>query len=141
LRPYPGLIVEDKTYSVTIHYRHVRQKRLVVQVINDAVRGLEGSRVVGGKQAVNLVPSDAPHKGIALERARRLLTCDAAIYAGDDETDEDVFKTASPPRLLSIRIGAARASGAGYYLKTQYEIDALLRMLVRLRPKGLAKVD
>lgn len=27
LQPYRGLSIEDKTYSVTIHYRQVREKR------------------------------------------------------------------------------------------------------------------
>lgn len=67
LRSYPGLIIEDKTYSVAIHYRCVRHKRGVRKAINDAVLGLHGSRALGGKQAVNLVPRDAPHKGMALE--------------------------------------------------------------------------
>jgi trehalose 6-phosphate phosphatase len=134
LPPFTGLIVENKTYSVAIHYRSARQKRLVAHAINAAVRGLRGSRVVGGKQAVNLVPRTAPHKGRALERAQRLLGCDAAIYVGDDDTDEDAFRMAPPDRLLSVRIGATRKSGANYYLKNQYEIDFLLRTLIRLRP-------
>lgn len=141
LSSYAGLIIEDKTYSVAIHYRCVRQKRLVVQAINDAVLGLHGSRVVGGKQAVNLVPRNAPHKGMALERARRLLACDCAVYVGDDDTDEDAFRVAPTERLLSIRIGATRTSGARYYLKTQYEMDSLLRTLLRLRPSRSATGD
>jgi trehalose 6-phosphate phosphatase len=137
LPPCTGLIVEDKTYSVAIHYRSARQKRLVVQAINAAVLGLQGSRVVGGTQAINLVPRTAPHKGKALERARRLLGCNAAIYVGDDDTDEDAFRTAPPERLLSVRIGATRKSGALYYLKTQSEMDSLLQTLIQLRPNGV----
>jgi len=141
LLSFSGLIVEDKTYSVAIHYRCVRQKRLVVQAINNAVLGLRGSRTMGGKQAVNLVARDAPNKGMALERARRLLACDCAVYVGDEETDEDAFRGPAPERLLSIRIGAARTSGAHYHLKSQGEIDSLLRMLVRLRPRESAGFD
>lgn len=132
-----GLIIEDKKYSVAIHYRRVRQKRLAMEAIHDAILGLPGLRVIGGKQAINLVPRDAPHKGMALEHARQLLACDAAIYVGDEDTDEDAFRAAEPERLLSVRIGAARASSARYYLKTQSEIDSLLRMLVQLRPTRL----
>jgi trehalose 6-phosphate phosphatase len=141
LSPCTGLIIEDKTYSVAIHYRSARRKRLVVHAIKGAVLGLQGSRVVGGKAAVNLVPPDAPHKGRALERARRLLACNAVIYVGDDETDEDAFGAAPPERLMSVRIGAARTSRAHYYLETQSEIDALLRMLIRLRPSRMARLD
>ena len=134
LPAHAGLIIENKTYSVTIHYRTVRQKGLVEQAIHDAVLGLAGSRAIAGRQAINLVPRDAPHKGRALERVRRLLACDAAIYVGDDDTDEDAFRMAPVDRLLSVRIGRAKRSRARYYLKTQPEIDALLRVLIRLRP-------
>ena len=55
------------------------------------------------------------------------------IYVGDDRTDEDAFRRAPQRRLLSIRIGRARRTGATYYLRTQVEIDALLATLIRLR--------
>lgn len=139
LPAHAGLIIENKTYSVAIHYRSVRQKRLVERAIHDAVLGLAGSRAVAGKQAINLLPRNAPHKGRALERARRLLACDAAIYIGDDDTDEDAFRMGPLDRLLSVRIGRAKRSRARYYLKTQSEIDALLRMLIRLRPRRITQ--
>jgi trehalose 6-phosphate phosphatase len=135
LPPYAGVFIENKIYSLAIHYRHVqkKQKRLVIRAINEAVAGLTGSRTIGGKEVINVVPRSAPHKGMALERARRLLACDRAIYVGDDDTDEDVFSGAPPERLLSVRVGIRRSSNASYYLKTQLEIDALLSILVRLR--------
>lgn len=129
----PGLAVEDKTYSIAIHYRKVRRKRAVKAAIREAIAGLQGSRIVDGKQVVNIVPRGAPHKGTALEHARRLLACDCAVFVGDDHTDEDAFTMAPPERVLTIRVGPARNSAAGYYLKSQSEIDSLLRALLRLR--------
>ena len=136
LPTYPGLIVEDKTYSLAIHYRHVekRHKRLVRQAIDDALARLRGVRTIGGKEVINLVPRNAPHKGLALDRARRLLGCDRAVYVGDDDTDEDVFSMAPSKRFLSVRVGATPKSRAQYYLRTQREIDSFLRMLLLLRP-------
>jgi trehalose 6-phosphate phosphatase len=128
-----GLVVEDKKYSVAIHYRRVVRKQSVLKEIDEAILGLRGSRRLGGKLAVNLVPQHAPHKGTALERARRLLACDYAIYVGDDDTDEDAFRAAPPERLLSIRVGKTSRSAAKYCLKTQSEIDRLLKTLVQLR--------
>jgi trehalose 6-phosphate phosphatase len=129
----PGLVVENKTYSLAIHYRHVRRKGDVVPLIHQAVAGLPGSRVIGGNQAINLLPREAPHKGTALERARRHLACDCAVYVGDDDTDEDAFAAAPPERLLAVRIGPSRATRAAYYLRTQSEVDSLLNTLIRLR--------
>ena len=105
-----GVAIEDKTYSLTVHYRGARQKRLARRTIAAAIRRLRGARVIGGSEAFNVVPRGAPHKGQALEHARRLLACDKAIYVGDDETDEDAFAAGRSDRLLSLRIGHARRS-------------------------------
>lgn len=134
LAPYSGVVIEDKTYSVTVHYRQASDQRRARRAITRAVESLRGARSLGGKHALNLVPQDAPHKGIALERARRLLACDAAIYVGDDDTDEDAFNAARPERLLGIRIGARRYSRARYILRNQEEIDRVLEILIACRP-------
>ena len=134
LRAYPGLSIEDKIYSVAIHYRRVRQKRGVRRAIEAAVRRLPGTRIVGGKEAVNLVPASAPNKGAALEHARRVLACDCSVYVGDDETDEDAFAAAPAERLLSVRVGRSPMSKARYFVRNQADIDSLLRLLVAARP-------
>lgn len=128
-----GLVIEKKKYSVTIHYRQVRDKARVVEAIADAVRHLEGVRIVGGAETVNLIPREGANKGVALQQARRVFACDTAIYVGDDDTDEDAFASAPPDRLLSIRIGTWRPSQARYRLRTQRDVDALLKALIALR--------
>ncbi|MBI2187537.1 MAG: trehalose-phosphatase [Acidobacteria bacterium] len=133
LPPVPGLMIEQKRHSVTIHYRRVRDKERVLAALADAVRNLHDARVIGGAQAVNLIHFSGPNKGIALQRARRVFACDTAIYAGDDETDEDAFQSGGPEELLSIKVGTQGTSAARYRLRSQAEIDALLRMLVDLR--------
>ena len=129
----PGISVEDKVYSLAIHYRRCRKKREVVKMIREAIRPLKDVRVIRGKAVVNLIPPDAPHKGVALERLRAVLGCDTALYLGDDETDEDVFALDQPGRLLGIRVGRNARSAAGYYLKSQSEVAALLQVLLRFR--------
>ena len=133
LSTHRGVVVEDKGYSVTIHYRHARNKDRAVAHIHDAARTLSGARVLGGVQAVTLLPREGPDKGVALQRARRLLRCDAAIYVGDDDTDEDAFASGQPDRLLSIRVGPSRTSRARYHLQRQADIDRLLQSLLTLR--------
>jgi len=61
------------------------------------------ARAVGGAEAVNLLPYAGPHTGSALRQARRAFACDAAIYVGDDDTDEDAF-TADVDALLRALI-------------------------------------
>ena len=106
-------------------------ERAVMPHLGDA---LEFMRLIRGKQVVNLLPTDAPHKGIALEGARARFACDTAIYVGDDETDEDVFALDQPGRLLTIRVGQKRKSLASYFVRNQAEIDRLLETLLRETP-------
>jgi trehalose 6-phosphate phosphatase len=128
-----GVIVENKGFSVAVHYRQARQRNAARQAILTAARSLNDVRIIGGKLAVNLLVPDAPHKGLALERERAHFACDTVIYVGDDETDEDVFQLDRPGRLLSIRVGRKRSSAAPYYIRNQAEIDRLLATLVALR--------
>ena len=116
-----------------MHYRHAPDKARVKAAIADAVRGLRNVRAVGGEQAVNLLVRDSTNKGVALQRARRVLACDTAVYVGDDETDEDAFGSAASDQLLGNRVGAARASKARYFLPSQRDIDRLLRALLAAR--------
>jgi trehalose 6-phosphate phosphatase len=134
LAGHHGVVVENKAYSLTIHYRHARPKRAALRAVDRAVRTLRGARTIPGKEAISVVPRGAVDKGDALERARRLLHCDRAIYVGDDDTDEDAFDPARPERLLGIRVGLRHRSRARYHLKNQGEIDRLLETLIALRP-------
>lgn len=118
-----GVVVEDKGYSVAVHYRLSREKKDARAAILKAAAELGDVRVVGGKQVVNVLPDGAPHNGVALEGSRQRMHCETAIYVGDDETDEDVFALDQPGRLLSIRIGKRRGSAAAYYLANQVTID------------------
>jgi trehalose 6-phosphate phosphatase len=131
-----GVVVEDKTYSLTVHYRNARHPRQTLAAVRRALRTLRGARSLGGDRAVNLVPRGAPTKGAALERARQLFACDSAIYVGDDQTDEEVFRAKGIGRLLGIRVGMRAPSGAAYGLRNQGEIDALLRTLLALRSRS-----
>ena len=128
----PGVTIEDKGLSLAVHYRRSREKRAARARILAAAAGLGEVRLVGGKQVVNVLPPGA-HKGLALERVRTRLGCETAVYVGDDETDEDVFALGRPGRLLGIRVRRRGGSAAAGYIRTQAEIDALLRLLLALR--------
>ena len=135
LAGYPGVFIEDKRLSLSVHYRRSSQKRRALGAICEAVGELPAARIIGGKDVVNVVPEGAPHKGLALERLRREAGCDTAIYVGDDKTDEDVFGHRPQWPLLGIRVGHSRTSGAAYYIRGQVEIDLLLRALLVCRSR------
>jgi trehalose 6-phosphate phosphatase len=131
-----GVKIENKDFSVSIHYRQSRDKKSARAAIMDAVAALGDVRVIGGAQVVNILPAQAPHKGIALMSELERLGCETAIYVGDDDTDEDVFALDQPARLLTIRVGPKPTSAASYAIGSQSDVDELLRVLVSLRERS-----
>ncbi len=131
-----GVDLEDKRYSLALHYRRSRNKRLARSAILAAVAALPvRMRVVPGKLVVNVVPERAPNKGDVLMELREAERADTALYIGDDITDEDVFELDQPGRLLTVRVGESRSSAAAYFLRDQNEMDRLLAKLISLREK------
>jgi len=128
-----GVRIEDKGFSVAVHYRQARKRTSTRRAILSAAQSLEDVRLLGGKLVINCLVPDAPHKGLALERERLHFGCDTAIYVGDDETDEDVFQIDRPGQLLAIRVGRKATSAAPYFIRNQMEIDRLLEILVGVR--------
>jgi trehalose 6-phosphate phosphatase len=126
----PGVMVEDKRYSLTVDYRHAPDMEATEAAIHRAARALPRVRLLGGRHAdFNLAPAGAPNKGTALRRFVSRFRRHAALFVGDDRTDEDAFAV-NHVRLLGVRIGRRRSSAARYFLREQREIDRLLAMIL-----------
>jgi trehalose 6-phosphate phosphatase len=138
----PGLIIEDKGHTITVHYRLVEDKAGMRKAIQDALADLPDARALGGIEAISLLPRDGRNKGTALRETQRQFGCDTAIYVGDDETDEDAFRSGSPDDLLSIRVGQSPETAAQFWLDEQTDIDAFLNELIaaRDRARGVRRV-
>ena len=138
LSKIPGVWLEDKQLSLAIHYRQSPHKADARRSILRAARQLTHLRLVPAKLAVNLIPENAPHKGMALVEYQTRLACDTALFVGDDVTDEDVFSLNGRQKLVGIRVGQKQASQAKFWLNKQSEIDELLRVLVALREQSVS---
>jgi trehalose 6-phosphate phosphatase len=128
-----GVEIEDKGFSLAVHWRRALDKRAARRLILAAAARVADVRIVHGKDVVNIVHAEASHKGDALLEMRRQLGCDTAIYVGDDVTDEDVFALDRPGRLLAIRVGWSARSRASYCVRSQARVDDLLGLLVAFR--------
>ena len=127
-----GIFIEDKTYSLSVHYRLARDRDAAEQAISAVLAALDPPpRLIGGKCVFNLLPDGAPDKGQALAALVAAERCDAAFYIGDDETDETVFYGA-PDNWLTVRVGYSDASGARFFLHHQGEVAACVQRLVKL---------
>jgi trehalose 6-phosphate phosphatase len=132
LAQVPGVVVEDKSVSVALHYRKAADHEAAHGTILRAAKALENApRIIDGNNVVNLVPKDGPNKGTAIKRLREQIGCAQVLYVGDDRSDEDVFELDG---VAGVRIGAAD-SCAGFFLRSQTDVDELLEQLIALRPK------
>jgi trehalose 6-phosphate phosphatase len=140
LQDQQGVEIENKLYSISIHYRRARSKTAARGLISNAIEQQLGTqaRMVQGKLVLNVLPAEAPNKGTALLGVRHALHLDHTLFVGDDITDEDVFAIDKPQSLLGIRIGRTGHSKASHYLSTQADIDKLLKRLVAFAGAGAA---
>ncbi len=129
----PGSWIENKTHSLSVHFRVGPTTDRHLAQLRKAVATVPKAGLVPGKNVLNVVAADAPDKGGAVEQLLRSLRCDRVLFVGDDETDEHVFRRLRGSKLIGIRIGGAAHSRAGYLLERQADIDRLLSLLLALR--------
>jgi trehalose 6-phosphate phosphatase len=136
----PGVEIEDKRLSLSVHYRAAQSRDEAHRAIERAIAHVvievdQAIRVIPGKMVENVLPAGGPNKGdVMLELVARE-DAEVAVYVGDDVTDEDVFELDRPDRIISLRVGETTASAADYFLREQDEIDQLLARLVALRAR------
>jgi trehalose 6-phosphate phosphatase len=124
-----GITLEDKRYSLSLHYRHAPDHAAAQRVIATRVMTLAPpAHVVAGKCVINLLPPGAPTKGEALRELLTGVPCGCAIYAGDDETDEHVFDL--PDELvLGVRVGHSDTTQAALYVDEPEEMLQVVELM------------
>ncbi len=128
----PGVMIQDKHWSLTIDYRHAPDLERTAKIIQDLCLRLPRARLLGGRHAdYNIAPDGPVNKGTALTKYLQKFRRRTALYVGDDRTDEDVFRLSNED-LMSVRVGDRRGSAAAFFLREQPEIDRLLTLLLDL---------
>ena len=126
-----GVMLEDKRYSISLHYRHAPDWRAAYRAICACMVGLvPPARIIDGKAVVNVLPPDAPNKGEALRALIGEPGCANVLYVGDDDTDEAVFGL-HLPSVVSVRVEAAADTDAMLFLHDQREVLTLLQHIAR----------
>ncbi|MBL7543359.1 MAG: trehalose-phosphatase [Bdellovibrionaceae bacterium] len=133
-----GVELEDKVYSLAIHYRRSRSKKEDLKKIKELVPDLvPAPRVVYGKSVVNLVPAQSPHKGTAVLDLIQRSQMKHIFYIGDDDSDEDVFSLDyNVGQIMTVRVGQKRSSLAKYFIKHQSEINQVLKSIIQFYKRG-----
>ncbi len=132
----PGSLVEEKDYSIVWHYRNVvpelafgratkLRQELLELVDRDKVEVHDGDKIIEVKQKdVN--------KGRVVEELIAKYHPDFVLCAGDDYTDEDMFRTLGE-RGYSFKVGPGETH-ARYRMDTMEELLVLLGKLAGKRP-------
>jgi trehalose 6-phosphate phosphatase len=127
-----GIFFEDKRSTLAVHYGLSRAWRRAERAVYAAANELEGTRLLPGKKVLNVLPHHFPSKGDAVRTLVARLGCDAAVYVGDDVTDEDAFAVGAP-LVFGIHVGKGPTL-APWCLREQADVDRLLEILGAARP-------
>lgn len=126
-----GVALEDKRYSLSLHYRRAPSPDAARRAINRCIDRLDPApRVIDGKAVVNLLPANAPDKGDALRALIEHTRCSNVLYVGDDDTDEAVFGL-NLPSVLTLRVEPTADSAAALFLRDQREVLTLMQYIAR----------
>lgn len=129
---WPGVRVEHKRWTVSVHYRGLPAERrpLLERMLTYYRKRLSAYPVrwKRGKQVVEVRPDVRWDKGRAADRLYRAWRADDALVCGDDRTDEDMFK-ALRGRAVTVRIGRGRSSAAAYAVGSPSQLHDLLEKL------------
>jgi trehalose 6-phosphate phosphatase len=126
-----GVALEDKRYSLSLHYRRAEDPGAASREIARCIAALRPApRVISGKCVINLLPENAPDKGQALRALIQDSQCSSVLYVGDDDTDETVFGL-HLPSVLTLRVEPDPESAAALYLRVQDEVLTLMQHIAR----------
>ena len=139
----PGVIVEDKRWTASVHYRLADPA--VVPAVSAHVADIAsqlGLRVTVGKEVLEIRPPVDVHKGtasIALAQMLNALESGASLFcAGDDRTDEDAFRAlrTAQPAAVTVFVGTDSGiltTGAEFSVADPDDVRALLEAIVEQR--------
>jgi trehalose 6-phosphate phosphatase len=138
---HPGVIVEDKTHAVAVHYRQApRAKSKLRGEVRRLVAGRPDLQLIDGKMVFEIRPSGID-KGAAIKAflAEPPFVGRLPIFLGDDVTDEDGFAMVNELGGFSIRVGGRAKSAARFRLSNVAAVIDWLEWLADdLRTRGAA---
>ena len=139
LSPIAGVVLENKTWTLSVHYRAADERVLPrLRGVVEDVAERYGLRVTEGKKVLEIRPPIRVDKGTAIERLvldhGGLADSASVLFAGDDVTDEDAFRflRQQHPHAVTICIGEGGDTAAEFTLRSTEQLRALLERVVRV---------
>lgn len=128
---HPGMIVEDKTLSATLHYRGDPEHGQAARAEAERIAARTGLALQPGDMVVEL-RTPGPTKGDSVEAflAHAPFKGATPVFLGDDLTDEDGFVASERLGGYGVLVGARRPTAARLRLD---DVDAALAWLEAAR--------
>lgn len=139
----PGVIVENKRWTLSVHYRLAHPS--VVPSLTARVAAIAkelGLALTGGKEVLELRPPVEIDKGTAAilvaEELGALAGGASVLCAGDDRTDEDMFRAfrSRLPNAVTVWVGpesAVERTTAEFHVPDTAAMCELLEAVLNLR--------
>lgn len=133
----PGVFLEAKPASVAVHVRRAEASlgESVLEAVRSGPARWKGVHVTEGKAVIELAVIEMD-KGEALEMLRRRTDATAAVFVGDDVTDEKAFARLGGPDV-GVKVGRGETL-AGYSLPDTGDVAAMLAYLLAERRAWLS---
>ena len=135
LADLPGVLVEDKGLTLSVHYRMAPENSAEVEarfngIVSPFVNPGE-LRVTKGKMVLETRPDLSWGKGEAIARLWEVYPdVSLTIFFGDDVTDEDGFAVVQAKDGIAVFVGEGRApTRALHRLESPQEVAETLRLL------------
>jgi trehalose 6-phosphate phosphatase len=139
-----GTIIEFKNLSASVHFRLVSATAVerVRSVVDETIAPfLDQVRLTEGKQVLELRPAVDWDKGSAVVWILSQFDHDAAaaIYMGDDRTDEDAF--VALPKSITINVGPRSGTAARYFVRSPQGVLAFIVYLPLVSERSGTSAD
>lgn len=125
----PGIRIEDKRLTLSIHHRNLlRNRRPFFSALISHFRKKYHREPFDwrrGKKVIEIRPRAGWHKGRAAAALVRMLRPGCTIAIGDDSSDEDMFR-ALERRAVTVRVGHRQRSRAAYFVPRPRDVRRIL---------------
>ena len=135
----PGVIVEPKGLTLSVHYRgaHTEQISTVEEIfarITAASVDTGTSIVTRGKKVLELRPNLPWDKGTAINLLQKSYPNASTVwFFGDDRTDEDGFSVVQDSGGIAVLVGPARQPTAAWHrVDSPEEVAHVLDLLLQI---------
>ena len=131
-----GLIIEEKKFSVAVHYRLAREKSVpgIKTLVGEIIEENKTLRLMKGKKVFEILPAIDWNKGKAVKWVMNALGMNweyfSVVYIGDDTTDEDAFRVVSTRGTSILVSDKPKASAADFVLSSPKQVKELFERVL-----------